>query len=433
MTMKRISLFTLLFIHILSAHAYTLIEGRIDSSAIYPGTVHDYIVSLPEGYDPATPACLYVGLDGILCHAPAVIDSLTRAGVMPLTVGVYLQSGRIDGADGRVLRYNRSNEFDATDSRFARFLATEVLPVVARHANILPGAEHHAIFGLSSGGIAAFNAAWHRPDLFSRVFCGCGTFVPMRGGNAIEAVVRKHEPLPLRVFLQDGSRDSWNPLFGSWYEANRKLDTALEFAGYDHAADWDDSGHSVRRSTEIFADVMTWLWRDYPAPVKPGITGNDLLAPLLDGAGEWTAVDTRPAPVPADEVVTLVWPDSSLIIDSAPGTGWLSQSIAGPEGERTHTQRFYWLHSYDNNPPRVIDLDLDADGNLWVLTGECIQICDQNGRVRGILALPVGVQPSALALAHGSATLSTPMGTYTRRLNVAPAAPASTPPSQGQG
>ncbi len=216
--------------------------GSLESSAIYPGTRHSYSVVVPDGIDTDT-AALYIGLDGVLCNAPAVIDSLARAGVMPPAVQVYLQPGLITDGD-RVVRYNRSNEFDATDGRFADFLIDELLPHVentlaeAGHA-VIPSRrpEHTMIFGLSSGGIAAFTAAWHRPDRIGRVFSGCGTFVPMRGGNDLQAIVRKHEPLPLKIFLQDGYSDTWNPTFGSWYEANRLMASALEFSGYDCAFD----------------------------------------------------------------------------------------------------------------------------------------------------------------------------------------------------
>lgn len=240
------------------ADAYTLVDGVLDHSDIYPGTTHRYRISLPDGYDGSQSVSLYVGLDGVLCRAPERIDSLIAAGAMPPTIGVYVWPGVIRNDAGEVIRYNRSNEFDATDGRFAAFLETELLPAV--RATVLPdgrpvrfsdNASDRCIFGMSSGGIAAFNAAWQRPDLFGRVFSGCGTFVPMRGGHDLEAIVRKHEPKPLRIFLQDGFSDTWNPTFGSWYEHNRLLASALEFAGYECRFDWAEGGHSTARAEAI--------------------------------------------------------------------------------------------------------------------------------------------------------------------------------------
>lgn len=201
--MKRLlALAMLAALAIVHACAYEIISRNLADSRIYPSTTHKYKISVPDGYN-GSEACLYVGLDGILCDAPARIDSLIATGDIPPMIGVYLEPGYVADADGTVIRYNRSSEFDATDGRFARFIETELLPDVRSAVTaagipvrIKEGGEHAMIFGLSSGGIASFVASWLRPDLFSRIFSGCGTFVPMRGGNDLQALVRKAEPGP---------------------------------------------------------------------------------------------------------------------------------------------------------------------------------------------------------------------------------------------
>ncbi len=47
-----------------------------------------------------------------------------------------------------------------------------------------------------------------RPDSFRRVFSTIGTYVDLRGGDCYPMLVRKSEPKPLRIYLQDGSQRS---------------------------------------------------------------------------------------------------------------------------------------------------------------------------------------------------------------------------------
>ena len=96
MITKRFSLLLALAAMVLQAAAgHVLIDGVLEQSAVYPGTVHTFQVYVPEQYDGKRPAALYVGLDGVLCHAPEVMDSLIAAKKMPVTIGVFLQPGVI--------------------------------------------------------------------------------------------------------------------------------------------------------------------------------------------------------------------------------------------------------------------------------------------------------------------------------------------------
>ena len=429
------------------ASAFEILRGRLDDSRYYPCTTHTFSVSVPEGYNPEEGACLFVGLDGILCDAPQRIDSLMATGDIPPMIGVYVQPGIVYGPDGKVLRYNRSNEFDAPDARFARFLETELLPAVlamrtgaGQSIRLRPGPDNAMIFGLSSGGIAAFNAAWQRPDLFGKVYSGCGTFVPMRGADGLQSLVRKSEPKDIKVFLQDGYSDTWNPLFGSWYEANRMLASALEFAGYRCAFDWAEGGHSIVRTSAIFPEVMKWLWADGAGASQ---TGNSTLAPILEGAGEWEVQDVPGLPAAAPQAF---YPDSTMLVRPAEASNYLWQYLVRPDGSIYAGQPFYWLHSPENRALRIGGMAFDADGMLWVATDAGVQICDQNGRVRAIIDLPLPLriaatdsrtapvlEGSSLIVADGYISLVTPSATYTRRLGSKAATPGARPAGQGQG
>src|SRR5437764_817517 len=64
-------------------------------SKIYPGTVRDYWVYVPQQYHAAKPACVFVCQDAILYEAPKVFDNLIHKKEMPVTIGIFIQPGDI--------------------------------------------------------------------------------------------------------------------------------------------------------------------------------------------------------------------------------------------------------------------------------------------------------------------------------------------------
>lgn len=275
-----------------------VIKRSCNESKIYPMTSRDYWIYVPAAYDASKPACLFVCLDGVQYNAPTVFDNLIATGQMPVTIGVFVNPGVVRDAEGGVIRYNRSNEFDRTDGTFARFLIEELLPEVERQTatdgrpiRLSTNPNDCAIAGSSSGGICAFTAAWARPDRFGRVFSAVGTYVSMRGGNEYQAIIRKTEPKPLRIFLQDGLYDVWNGIFGDWYEANILVESALNFSGYEVAHTWGRGGHSNTHANRVFPDVMRWLWKGWPRAVQAGKSQNDMLSAILPDEGGWTRVE----------------------------------------------------------------------------------------------------------------------------------------------
>ena len=225
------------------------------------------------------------------------MDNLIASGEMPVTVGVFVNPGVVYDEDREVVRYNRCKEFDSTDDTFATFIETEVLPRVegmktdsGKTIALSKDANDRAITGASSGGIAAFSVAWNRPDLFSRVYTTVGTFVAMRGGHEYPAIVRKTEPKPLRIYMQDGWYDVWNPIFGEWFEYNLLMESAFNFAGYEVFHKWDRGNHSIKYGTLAFPDAMRWLWKGYPARVQKGWSNNGMLQEILLENEDWQEV-----------------------------------------------------------------------------------------------------------------------------------------------
>lgn len=267
-----------------------------ENSKIFPGTFRDYWVYVPQQYDPAKPACVFVCQDGIQYKAPEVFDRLIAAGEMPVTIGVFVMHGRVKAQSDQSLdRFNRSFEYDGLGDNYARFILDELLPEVetkktanGREIKLSKNGNDRAIAGNSSGAICAFTAAWERPDAFSRVFSAIGTYVGLRGGNVYPTLIRKYEPKPIRVFMQDGSKDL-NIYGGDWWMANQEMQRAFVFAGYDVRHIWGDGGHNSKQATEVFADAMKWLWRGWPEPVQAG-QGSPQLREILIPGEEWELV-----------------------------------------------------------------------------------------------------------------------------------------------
>ena len=274
-----------------------VIKFMMKESPRYPGAEREILVYIPQQYRDTAPACLLVCMDGILYDATTVLDNLIASGEMPVTIGVFINPGVVYDEDKNVVRYNRCKEFDSTDDTWAQFIEQEVLPQVrtlktqdGQAINISSDPNDCAITGASSGGIAAFTAAWNRPDLFSRVYTTVGTFVAMRGGHEYPAVVRKTEPKPLRIYMQDGWYDVWNPIFGEWFEYNLLMESAFNFAGYEAFHHWNRGNHSIKYGTLAFPDAMRWLWKGYPARVNKGTSNNGMLQAILDPAYDWVAL-----------------------------------------------------------------------------------------------------------------------------------------------
>lgn len=274
-----------------------VLHFTFDRSRVFSGTFRDYWVYVPAQYTPGTPACVYVNQDGIQWNAPAVFDNLIAKGEMPVTIGVFVMHGRVRAASGDTAldRFNRSVEYDGLGNGYARFLLDELLPDVetkkasdGRVLRLSHEGNDRAIGGSSSGAIAAFTAAWERPDAFSRVFSAIGTYVGLRGGDRYPTLIRKFEPKPLRVFLQDGSGDL-NIYGGDWWMANQTMERALSFAGYDVRHVWGEGGHNGTQGTAVFPDAMRFLWKDWPRPVKAGPTRNGMLNDLLLPGEGWQA------------------------------------------------------------------------------------------------------------------------------------------------
>ena len=358
-----------------------LIKFEFSGSKIFPGTTREVTVYVPRQYDALRPACVYVNQDGLQWSANVVFDNLIARGDLPVIIGVFVRPGVVKTAipAAALDRFSRSFEYDGLGDAYARFLLEEVLPAVAtqttrdgRTIKLSPSGNDRAIGGSSSGAIAAFTAAWERPDAFTRVFSVVGTYVGLRGGDRYPTLIRKTEPKPLRVFLQDGEHDN-NLYAGDWWMANQTMARALTYAGYAVKHVWGDGGHNGRHGTMLFPEAMRWLWQDWPKPVPAGRLPLERVGPILIPGEDWqligegyrlaegTAVNARGevffTDIPASKTYKIS-PDGKpavFIADTKRANG----QAFGPDGR---------LYAVATGTQQI--LAYDADGKVTVIAGE---------------------------------------------------------------
>jgi enterochelin esterase-like enzyme len=282
--------------------AYTAKEG-----SVFPGTEREYQIYLPPGFDQTKSASFMVFQDGVIYQAPVVFDNLIAKQDIPPLVGIFIKPGVVPAANDKALpRFNRSYEYDSVTPTYSQFLLDEFLPAIQKKHGIQLSTDpnHAAISGNSSGGICAFMVAWHRPDRFRRVFTGVGTYVGIHGADQLPVLVRKFEPKPLRVFLQSGSGDN-NLYCGDWWMANQMMERSLTWAGYDVNHAWGEGGHNAKHASQIFPDVLRWLWRDWQTDIeiKANAKGESKWKGYeVIGDGAWEGVLHEPKKTESDEL-----------------------------------------------------------------------------------------------------------------------------------
>lgn len=249
--------------------------GRLEKfewaqSQVFPNTVRDVTVYIPQQYQAGDEACLMVWQDGSRHVDPqgpmrvgTVFDNLIHQKKMPVTIGVFIDPGRkVDQKPGGKAA-NRGFEYDSLGDAYTRFLLTEILPEVEKRypVKFRQDPRAWAIAGGSSGCICAFTAAWERPDKFHKVLGWVGTFVDIRGGNAYPYLLRITERKPIRVYLMDGINDLDNK-YGNWPLANRMMEASLKYMNYDYRIDWTECFHGSRGMGPKLPEALEWLWRD---------------------------------------------------------------------------------------------------------------------------------------------------------------------------
>ena len=246
-------------------------QFQFTQSKVFPGTVRDVTVVIPAQYDGSKPACVYVKTDGYNPREKALLETMIATKEMPVTIGVFVKPGSLPPAiKGATDRRNRCFEYDGISDNNVRFFTEELLPFIAKEYDLKLSTDGNdrCISGGSSGGIAAFTAAWHRPEAFSRVYAASGSWVAFRGGHEFPTMVRKFEAKPIRAYLTTATHDMEN-CAGDWFLVDQEMDKALKFSGYDYQFRTIDGRH-VAGYGDNWQEAMAYLWKGWPERVKAG-------------------------------------------------------------------------------------------------------------------------------------------------------------------
>jgi len=245
----------------------------------YTRTVTVYV---PAQYVPGTAAPVIVTQDGPDNSLPTVLDNLIAQHRVPVLVAVMIQNGGGDAQGSE-----RGLEYDTMSGRYAQFVESEVFPLVESNCGveITRDPDGRAAMGGSSGGVAAFTMAWYRPDLYHRVLTYSGTYVnqaspfdpdtPHGAWEYHEHLIPQGERKPIRIWLQVGDRDLYNPNslrdgMHDWVEANNRMAVALKAKGYHYQYVFClNAGHTDRNvKAQTLPEALEWLWRGYPSAVS---------------------------------------------------------------------------------------------------------------------------------------------------------------------
>lgn len=234
-------------------------------------------VYVPQQYLPGTRAPFIVAMDGPDAALFTALETLIAQKRVPVMIGIAIGNGGGDAQGSQ-----RGLEYDTMSDQYARFVETEVLPLVEREAKVRLAADPdgRAAMGTSSGGAAALIMAWYRPDLYHRVLTYSGTFVnqqwpfdpktPQGAWAFHQSLIPNAPRKPIRLWFEVSDRDNYNMNalrdgMHDWVEANENMVRVLAAKGYDYQFVFaKNAGHGDRAvKAQTLPEALEWLWKGY--------------------------------------------------------------------------------------------------------------------------------------------------------------------------
>jgi enterochelin esterase-like enzyme len=235
-------------------------------------------VYVPKQYVPGTVAPFIVGADGPDRALFTALDNLIAQHRVPVMIAISIGNGSGDAQGSQ-----RGLEYDTMSGLYAEFVEKEVLPLVEKQANVklTKDPEGRATMGGSSGGSAALIMAWYHPELYHRVLTYSGTYVnqqwpsnpqtPHGAWEFHERLIPNSPPKPLRIWMEVGDRDNFNPNvmrdnMHDWVLANENMARMLAAKGYHYQFVFArNAGHTDRTvKQQTLPEALEYVWQGYP-------------------------------------------------------------------------------------------------------------------------------------------------------------------------
>lgn len=249
-------------------------------------------VYVPQQYVAGTPAPFIVGADGPDRALFTALDNLIAQHRVPVMIAISIGNGGGDAQGSQ-----RGLEYDTMSGLYAEFVEKEVLPFVEKQCQVklTQDPEGRATTGCSSGGSCAMIMAWYHPELYHRVLTYSGTFVnqqwphnaetPHGAWELHERLFRNSPAKPLRIWMEVGDRDLFNPNvmhdnMHDWVLANENMAEVLANKGYHYqfvfARNARHCDGGVKQQT--LPEALEYVWQGYPvaggASAPSGSTGS---------------------------------------------------------------------------------------------------------------------------------------------------------------
>lgn len=350
---------------------------------------------------------------------------LADEGKAPYCVSIGIQPGMLTMPDGSK-RNMRMNSYDLFDREYGDFIVHELIPHISKKygVRLSSSPDMHAVSGGSSGGISAFVIAWFHPEVFHRIYMSSPSFLAMGRGNEIPYLVRKYETKPFRIY-QEHSENEPNEYFGWTVGIDMEAIEGFKFANYDFQhVYFPGEGHCSRYRDENEAyKRFEWLWEGWKdAPVKAKANSARVNEVVPFGCG-WEACGCFPE-VSYDAPEELAEAYDKVVL-SNDAQAWYASNMHEDvvhmflNDDEVSLDRLI-LHATLHTIPHynlkgAIDMAVDREDRLYVLTEIGVQCVRSFGLIDVILDLPDGEMPEKIAVTD-ALYVKTTGGIYRRKL-----------------